>query len=362
LINGGVGKGHDMIYDDHYRQIATVSAGNDLLADGHEFVITRRGTAFLTAFRLVHWDASSKGGVKNAVLQDAVVQEIDIATGLVVFQWDSLDHVPLSASVTPYRGPRHPLDYFHVNSIQQLSNGNLIISSRNTWAVYEIDYRTGRVIWTLGGKHPSFRMGAGTSPAYQHDAQLHPGGLLTMFDDGAAPQVHPQSRGLIDRLNLKSKTVSLVRELDHVPKLVSSFMGSVQLLPDANAFVGWGQPPYFTEYGAGGREIFDGRFVGPNTSYRAYRFHWSAQPAEPPSLAVRHRGGATVVYASWNGATDVSSWRVLAGSTPTALSAVRAASTRGFETAITFHSKAQYFAVQALGPGGHVLATSPAQR
>jgi hypothetical protein len=362
-LNAGVGKGYDFIYDNHYRQIALVQAGNGLLADGHEFTITPQSTALIDAFRLVHWDASVKGGIKNAVLQDAVVQEIDIPTGLVLFQWDSLDHVPLSVSHTPYRGPHHPLDYFHVNSIQQLEGGKrLLIDSRNTWAVYEIDHRTGRVIWKLGGPGSTFKMGPGTSPAYQHHAVLHPGGLITMFDDGAAPQVHPQSRGLIDRINFKSKTVTLVRELDHVPKLVSRFMGSTQLLPGGKAFVGWGQQPYFTEYDAGGHEIFDGRFVDDNISYRAFRSQWHAQPAMPPALALRRGRHTTTVFVSWNGATDVTAWRVLAGSAPNALKPVRTVRKGGFETAINVHSKAQYFAVQALASGGHVLGTSQPHR
>ncbi len=359
-LNAGVGKGEDVILNRHYQQIATVRAGNGLQADGHEFTITPQGTALITAFQLVHWNATAVGGLSNTPVQDAIVQEVDIATGLVVFQWDSLDHVPLTDGYGhATKHPRRPFDYFHVNSIQELKDGSLIISGRNTWALYEIDHQTGRVIWTLGGKDSSFAMPSRARTAYQHDGRLHPHGLLTVFDDGAWPKVHPQSRALLERLNMASRKVTVVRQLDHKPKLLATYEGSVQTLPHGNIFVGWGAAPYVTEYNRRGREIYDGHFVDGNSSYRAYRFAWSAQPTTAPALAL-HRGGPGIVgaYASWNGATDVASWRMLGGAQPSRLSPIATTRKRGFETPIHVRSGDRYFAVQALGGAGHVLATS----
>jgi hypothetical protein len=227
--------------------------------------------------------------------------------------------------------------------------------------VYKIDRRSAGTIWTLGGKHPSFKMGAGTETAYQHDATIHPGGLVTIFDDGAAPAVHRQSRVVLERLNLKTRTAALVRALDHSPSLLSTFEGSAQVLPNDHVFVGWGEQPYFTEFDRRGRQIFDGRFVGPLTSYRAYEFVWHGQPTTPPAAAVsRGANGASTVYASWNGATDVVRWRVLAGQTPNSLSPVHSTRAHGFETAIQAQTEAPYVAVQALSGTGQVLGTSPA--
>jgi len=356
--NAGLGKGEDVIYDNHYRLLATVAAGNGLHADLHEFTITPQGTALLTAYRLVRWDI---GSGKTVAVQDCVVQEIDIPTGLVLFQWDSLDHVPVADSHTrPPTRPR-PYDYFHVNSVEQLADGSLLVSARNTWAVYDIDHRTAGIIWTLGGKHSDFTMGKGTITAYQHHARSWPDGLFTIFDNGAAPQVHPQSRGLIERVDPIKRTVTLVRALDHSPKLVTSYEGSVQPLPHGNTFVGWGALPYFTQFGANGKQIYDGRFVGDNSSYRAYRSPWTAQPDTPPALAVAGTGSGVVhVYASWNGATEVTGWRVLAGPSPHALAPVGAAARGGFETDVPIHSGEPYVAVQALD-GDRTLATSAVQ-
>jgi hypothetical protein len=359
-LNAGVGKGQDVILNRSYQQIATVKAGNGLQADGHEFTITPQGTALITAFQLVHWNATAVGGLPDTPVQDGVVQEVDIATGLVLFQWDSLDHVPVTDGYGhATKRARRPFDYFHVNSIQELHDGNLVISARNTWAMYEIDHQTGKVIWTLGGKDSSFRMPSRARTAFQHDARLHPHGLLTVFDDGAWPKVHPQSRALLERLNTSRRRVTVLRQLNHTPKLLSTYEGSVQTLPHGNVFVGWGAQPYFTEYNARGKEIYDGHFVDKNSSYRAYRFRWSGQPLSPPALALNRRASGIVgAWASWNGATTVRSWRVLAGASPTALSPVATARKHGFETQIGVHSSARYFAVQALGGAGNVLATS----
>lgn len=359
--NAGLGKGEDVIFDRHYRQIATVQAGNGLHADLHEFTITPQGTALITAYRLVRFNDSAVGGIGQGAVQDCVVQEIDIPTGLVLFQWDSLDHVPLTDSYLRASKQHRPYDYFHVNSVQEAADGSLVVSARNTWAIYDIDHRSGKVIWTLGGKRSDFRMSTSTRTAFQHHARLYPGGLMTVFDDGAAPQVHPQSRGLLERVDPGKRTVTLVRELDHSPQLVTPYEGSVQALGDRNLFVGWGALPYFTEFGAQGRQIYDGRFVDENSSYRAYRFAWSGQPDTQPDLAVwGGGGGAAHLDASWNGATGVRSWRVLAGPRPDALAPVGGAPRHGFETDIPVHSGEPYFAVQALGSDG-LLATSAAK-
>ncbi len=358
---GGSGPNENVIVSRIYRTIATVRAGNGLTADIHDFDLTPQGTAMITAYSEVRLDASASRGVKHEIVANCFVQEIDIPTGNVLFQWDSLDHVPLEDSyVGPVSLPGAPFgDYFHINSVEQDTDGNLIISARNTWAVYKVYRRTGKVLWELGGKHSSFRMGPGTRTAYQHDATIHPGGLITIFDNGDWPQVHRQSRAVLERINTSRHTATLVRQFRHSPSLLSPWEGSAQLLGAGQVFVGWGGLSYFTEFDRRGKQVFDGRFVGSGSSYRAYEHSWSAQPSTRPALAVvgRSHGDATA-YASWNGATDVFRWRLLAGSTRDRLAAVGVARRRGFETSIPVHTDQLYFAVQAIGPSGRVLAQS----
>ena len=183
---------------------------------------------------------------------------------------------------------------------------------------------------------------------------------MTIFDDGGGPQVHPQSRAVFERLNTRTMTATLLRADDHRPALRANVEGSVEERPDGRTFVGWGDAPYFTEYNRQGRQIFDGRLRSANSSYRAYEFSWDGQPLTQPALAVQQRGHVSTVYASWNGATDAASWRVLAGSVPGRLHPVGKGPRRGFESVIKVHTEARYFAVQALNSAGHELAESVA--
>ena len=64
----------------------------------------------------------------------------------------------------------------------------------------------------------------------------------------------------------------------------------------------------------------------------------SGQPTAPPSMALATTATGTRVYASWNGATDVSAWEILAGASPTTLSPVGQFPTGHFETAMWVES------------------------
>lgn len=357
----GAGSGEDMIADSSYRQVAVVHAANGISADLHEFQLTPAGTALITAYYPVRWNASAVRGSQHEIVFDSVVQEIDIPTGLVLFQWDSLDHVPLADSYQPLPrqtgGFHSPFDYFHVNSVQLDGDGSLLISARNTWAVYKVSRSTGAVIWRLGGKHSSFRMLGGAGFAFQHDMRSRAGNdrFITVFDDGAGlPAVHKQSRALELTLDWTHHTARVFKQWDHSPRLLSLFEGNVQQLPDLDEFVGWGQNPYFTEFDQRRRTVLDGRFVSNTSSYRAYRFPWSATPTTTPAVSATAQGNLTTVYVSWNGATNVSSWQVLEGPTPTALRPVTTVPKTGFETVIKVRRE-PYLRVAPLDSHGHLL-------
>jgi hypothetical protein len=357
----GVGAGEDMIYDSSYRQVAVVRAGNGLTADLHEFRLSPQDTALITAYYPVLWNASALHGSTQQVVLDSVVQEIDIKTGLVLYQWDSLDHVPLKDTYEAVPATAGgPFDYFHINSVQEQPGGDLLISARNTWAAYDINHETGAIVWTLGGRNSSYKLSSGAVFAFQHDVRLHADrdSTVTLFDDGGGPpRVHNESRAITVHLDSSGKVATLVSQEQHSPALSAAFEGNVQALPGGEEFVGWGQQPYFTEYNAKGQMTFDARFVDSNSSYRAYRFPWVGTPAAPPSVTTSTLGATTDVYASWNGATQVASWRVLAGSAPDSLQAVLTATNQGFETQIAVGTQ-PYVAVQALDAAGRTLATS----
>jgi hypothetical protein len=357
----GVGIGEDVIFDSSYKQIAQVHAANGLAADLHEFQLTPDGHALITAYYPVYWDESPVHGPRRGIVLDAVVQEIDIKTGLLLFQWDSLDHVPVrdTYEALPQLSGR-PFDYFHVNSIQLDHSGDLVISARNTWAAYRVDPRQGHVIWTVGGRHSTFKLPEEATFAFQHHVRVSDDddGKITVFDDGAGPpRVHGQSRGLLLKLDLEAHRVTLVREEKHSPPILAAFEGSLQTLPNGDRFLGWGQQPYFTEFDPSGRMVFDGRFISAVGNYRAYRFPWTGRPTTRPAILASNSSTGTTVYVSWNGATKVASWEVLTGTSPTSLRPAGSVARNGFETAIAI-TRAPYVAVRALDAHRRTLATS----
>jgi hypothetical protein len=349
-----------VIVDNSYRQIATIRAGNGLDADLHAFEITPRGTALLTVYDAIRCNLSAHRGPADGAVADTLFQEIDMRTGLVRFEWHALDHVPLGDSymrVSP-GSARSPWDFFHINAVS-LHGKAILVDARNTWAAYEVDSRTAQVVWRLGGKRSSFTMGPGATPAWQHDAREGPEGTITFFDNGFAPQIHPQSRAIVVQLNLARKTASLVSSFTHAGPLLSASQGNFQPLADGNWTVGWGEEPYMSEFSAAGQLLFDAHLPRAYQSYTVLTAAWSATPQEPPRVAVSPGAqGGIVVYASWNGATGVTQWRLLGGGSPQSLAPIATAPRSGFETGIATQAVPAYVAVQALGEQGEVLATS----
>jgi hypothetical protein len=358
----GFGLGEEIIANSSYKQILKVKAGNGNLADLHEFHLEGDHTALLTVFRTIHCDLSSVGGRKNAALTDASFQEIDVKTGLVRREWTSADHVALSESVASAEksSTEWPFDFFHLNTIDPRGDGTTLLSSRNTSALWLINDKTGQVIEKIGGKKSSVKMEAGSETAYQHDAMTLPNGQISIFDNGGSPWVHEQTRGAI--VEVSGGKDRLVQELRHSSPLKANSQGDVQQMSNGNWFMGWGQEPYFSEFSSSGQMIYDAHMWAQpvkyeTESYRTYKFEWKATPYWPPSLAARKSGGSVEAWASWNGATEVASWRLLGGSSATQLSPIGNASSSGFET--TLHGQDQpYLAVQALNSAGEVIGNS----
>jgi hypothetical protein len=356
----GFGLGEEIVANDAYQPIMHVHAGNGYLADLHDFHLEPDNTTLLTVFSTIHCNLTADGGPRDAAVTDASFQELDLKTGLVRREWHSVDHVGLGASyASPVQSSAEwPFDYFHINSIDPRSNGTTLISARNTWAFYLLNTQTGQIETTVGGKYSNVKLENGAEIAYQHDAATLPDGDISVFDNGGIPVVQPQSRALIVSLDLQRKVDTVVAQFEHPRPLQAGSQGNMQSLPDGNWFVAWGAEPYFTEFNPAGQMIYDAHMPKPTESYRGYKFEWNGKPASPPSAAVAAHGStALTVYASWNGATGIASWRVLGGASPSDLRPVANATKSGFETAVEVPQE-PYVQVEALDSTGAVMGHS----
>ncbi len=293
---GGLAKGVDYIYNDKYQQIATVQAGNGLTADGHEFLITPQNTALILAYTTAQADLTSIGGPADQTVIDGVVQEIDIKTGKVLFQWNSADHVPYSQSQQPLpASPSTPWDWFHVNAVKLDTDGNLLIDARDTWTSYKVDRHSGKIIWQLGGKASAnnFNIAAGPGQvlnkaglitAWQHDFEAQGNNVYTFFDNESAGVANTGvdataefglSRAITVKIDPRTHIATLIKSFDQPEGLTAPSQGNQQRTAKGNSVVGWGSLPYFSEFAADGTLLYNAQFPDGVNSYRVYQLPWN---------------------------------------------------------------------------------------
>ncbi len=366
VLTWGQTPGEYVIFDDAYHEIASFGAANGYNGDHHEFLISPQDTALITIYNAVPRDLTSVGGPSDSVAIQGIVQELDIETGEVLFEWQSIDHIALEETyVTPSEDHYPGIDYFHLNSIEVEPDNNLLISARETSAVYKIDRESGEVMWRLGGKKSDFEMGPGTRFAFQHDARRLPDGTISIFDNGSlvfengTPKAVEESRAIILELDEERMRASLVREYTHPDKQYADAAGNTQVLANGNVFVGWGRGLAISEFSKDGELLFDFRVSPEHRSYRAFRFPWSGDPTDrPAAVAERTSENEVRVYASWNGATEVAAWEVLAGQRQGRLKSLGKVPRDGFETGIVVQTSDPYVSARAKDRSGRVLGAS----
>jgi hypothetical protein len=360
---GGHGQGEGSILDTGYNKIAEVKAGNGLLADLHEFTVTSRGTALMTAYSTVRADLSSIGGPSSGYMFNCHVQEVDIATGTVLLDWDAMQHVPIDETYLTIKlaagadgsTPAKAFDTYHANAISEDGDA-LLVSLRHTHTVYCIDRTTGTVRWRFGGKNGDIAIADDAKFAWQHDVRMNPNGQVSLFDNHYYSPGSGHSRGMFFEVDATKMVATNTAEFAYQNHRATA-MGSVQLLEGGHVLVGWGVAPFVTEFAPDGQAIYQASLGG--ISYRANRAEWHSSPTTVPDIAVAERSGKLRVHASWNGATEVASWRVLQGPNAGSLAPVVTVKRAGFETSILAPSAAQT-SVEALDQSGKILGRSRA--
>lgn len=367
---GSTGAPEYVVWDTSYNEIASFEMPGYQM-DSHEIEVSPDGSRVMfQAYYIRTVDLSPYGGPAEATVIDAAVQEQDIATGEVTFEWQALDHIDITETRESLVEPDPVVgmfDYLHLNSVDYTPDGDLLVSGRHTSTVYKVDYETGDILWRFGGDNSDFTFDdpAGI-PSYQHDARLHRDGRLTLFDNGNEhdPQV---SRGATYQLDEEAMTAELVEDLRAEPPVFGAALGSNQRLDNGNQLVSFGSTNVMAEY-EDGEPVFTGTFEEGVATYRTERIDWHATPDTAPDAALGEEvaaDGSRMVYMSWNGATDVRRWLVEAGPSEDELVPLGTARRTGFETAAEMRAPegADVYRFTALGPlgiplGSRTLTTS----
>ena len=307
-----------------------------------------------------------QGGKTNATVTGLIVKELDPSKN-EIFEWRSWDHISIFDSTSPLTDQY--IDLVHGNSLALANDGNLLLSSRNLNEITKIDLQTGDIIWRLGGKQNMFTFTNGQPFAYQHDVRQLPNGDLTVFDNQGSQQAPAPSQGLEYKLDEVNKTVTQVWSFTHTPPVFATFMGNVQKLADGNTVLGWGAPSQVTGYSfvtltevnPANQTILELTFDEPYVSYRAFRFPWQGSPSIPPALAYKVNGNVLTLGYSWNGATEVASYKVFGGDSPQSLNWIEEKPRTDFETQSQLTGLPQgecYFQVAAMDQNGNEMSRS----
>ncbi len=365
----GLKKNTYMIANRAYKVIRRITPGNGYSADSHEFRLTNRGTAYITSYRTRIRDLRKVGQARRGRVSDSIAQEVDLKTGRVIWEWHSLDHVPVGHTYAEKpRRPGNPFDYFHINTVIDTPDGNVMISGRSTNAVYKVSRKTGRIIWTLGGRASDYKLGKKAIFSWQHDSQPLPGNRVSIYDNGDSPVVakpwRDQSRGLILKLNNRRKRATVEREFLHPARPLASTQGNLQSLGGSRYLVGWGGAPLVSEYGPDGNLLFNARFQGISSFYRAYRARWAGKPKGKVAVAAAPTGnpGQTRLWISHNGDTATERWQVLAGPSADSLTVVASRPREGFETVTAAPTDARFVRVRGFDGNGAVTGSSAVVR
>ncbi|KIK52283.1 hypothetical protein GYMLUDRAFT_251327 [Collybiopsis luxurians FD-317 M1] len=366
LVEPGYGSGYNLLLDNTYTIVAniTTAANLDVGADLHELQITSNDTAIMTAYTTQATNLSDFGGPEDGFVLNGAVQEVDIATGEALFTWHALDQIDLSESFTNIgevgvgNGTRdNPWDFFHINSIQKLDDGNYFISSRHCHTLYLVS-PSGEVIWRMGGKISDFTFGPGANFSWQHHARMHDSRTISVFNNGATgwEQDFPFSQGLLFKYDMSFMTAQ----------------GSVQLLEDRYSLVGWGQQPYFSQHDEHGEILWSAQFGLNSTAYRVFFHDWVGRPKTPPSVHVSNTSSFTnvTIYAWWNDATEITAWQLLGANASSTAKNYHSSKLAplgdpvgklDFETTLTYNGGQGYYElyqVAALNSSGHALGYS----
>ncbi|KAE8370903.1 ASST-domain-containing protein [Aspergillus caelatus] len=374
--NHGEGVGQHVLLDQNYEHVISTKTGNHHIPSIHEFTVVNGETALVEIYLPTIANLTQYGGNSSQQwLGNGLFQEFDIATGELVFEWNSLDYLDPADSLNPLGATAsnsglssaQTWDYVHINSIDKDDDGNYLVSSRHFSTIFKINGTDGSIIWQLGGNHSTFTQDF--TFGFQHDARWRSQSgnidVISFFDNSGNGEItfNNVSRALFIQLNHTDSTATVLRKATAPYELEANSQGNTQLLPNDNLFVSWGSAGAFTQFDAN-NEILYHAFIEDAVSYRGFVANWTGTPSEAPALAAYvDSANTTRLYVSWNGDTETKIWKfyqVQEGDSHNEVQYLGEQSRKSFET--TFFWESGYrlandvkFYAEAIGGNGDVL-------
>lgn len=302
------------MFDSNYLHIATFQCGNGYKADQHEFQIYSDRQPYLIAFdpEIVDMTVYNSSYSPNATVVGLIIQQLD-TEGNVIFQWRSWDHYEITDADHVVLSNAF-IDAVHGNSLDVLSDGNILISARHLSELSKINRTTGDFIWRFGGANNQFNFTNDADKiSWQHDARQLANGNLTVFDNGTyhTPVKTSVKEYQIDEVN---KTATLV--WSYSGNVISKSRGSAQKLTDGHFFISWGlssdpDAPALTEVDSNGIIVWEMQINDDNKGmYRAHKYTWDPCARPSQSGVKAKKITPTSANISWSPATNATSYRV----------------------------------------------------
>ncbi|MCJ1403607.1 hypothetical protein MMC11_006830 [Xylographa trunciseda] len=348
---GGLGS-FSTIMDETYTQVAAVAPsaafnGQNLTQDLHEFNVigTAGASALLTSYvNFAHnvTYPACPGSPTTPFTKTGLFTEVSTdGLNTTLFEWNAIDYVdPTDTYVCPGdnnvgtgENEGDGFDFFHINALDKDDNGDYLVSSRHTSTIFKIagnknpeGLTPGSIIWRLGGKQNSFPVMDSTVPgtpnlnfSFQHHARFRPSINGISLWDNANDAITTASAGASSGMSVTISTsngtnkATLIEQFVSPDRQLDSSQGSHQFLPNGNHFMGLGSYPYVYEQTSNGTTVFYANWGNlPLQSYRAFKYEWVGKPPITEIALFGYAQNCTApaaFYASWNGATEVVSWK-----------------------------------------------------
>lgn len=379
-------RGEGVIFDSHFEIRDTVDIYGTERTNAHEFHFVENGQKALvikTKYETSTSEDAKAAGLHNGKLCHAHwdgIREYSTETWEISWEWNSKSRIWLNESTfaeTPIEkrcDPSHlGWDFIHCNSVDKTEDGDYLLSCRHSNTIYKISHRDGSILWRLGGFKSDFDQGDLVF-GRQHNIRVREENgthtIISFLDNAigqdSAPPSHDFSRGLLIALDEKNMKSTVLKEIIHPDLDYASRRGNYQALPNGNVFMGWSKKALHSEHLSDGTMIMQARMLaGWLGSYRNYKFPFVGKPLSLPTVhsaayGIEGREAArTVLHVSWNGATEVESWRfykTIGDGSVKKLLGTRARS--GFETMLEVEGYSSFVIAEGLDKNGAVLATS----